>query len=168
MRWFLVIFCVLGCQQEGLNLYPPDAGFGPQPDAAQADAFLSHSDLGADSLEDVRPIGADLAPDTVLAIDTRRGVDVEEDTGSPDLWSPLPDLASLVDLRPMPPDLRPEQRPVGTSCTSNDQCQGSHCVSSVCCSAACEGGCYTGCGANGQCTSCNTCSCSGMTGQCHC
>jgi hypothetical protein len=74
-------------------------------------------------------------------------------------------MSDVVDVKPVQADVL---LGLGAVCSQSGQCGSGHCSFGACCSESCSGGCYTGCGANGQCQSCPTCSCSAVTGICHC
>lgn len=182
----LMVCCALGCSVDGSGLrvgtascprvdagtdLARDAGReadgGDLPDARQTDLAAESPEvvLAGDDLGHRDRQGGDLpaAPDVLqVGIDAGRGdvpVDVTAEAGlearpeaggearrevEPDVVAPPGDLGR--DREP-----RPEAGP-----------------EAMVCPASCLTGCNVGCGANGRCVACGTCTCSGETGVCHC
>lgn len=176
-----ILFLAFGaCRQEGLVFGPDGGSQADLPDSSVSLPDLMSIDVGTPLAEpsvdgsavavdkpvDIQPspdlsVG-DLPSDPVA----KSGDEVQPDV-SPDLSSPKPDVA---------PDLfvKKDAEPLlgsGKSCTLDDQCQaGNHCSSLVgrCCLTSClETGCWKGCGTDGLCIWCTTCTCT-SNGQCHC
>ena len=82
-----------------------------------------------------------------------------EVTASPDLGSDtlamVPDVVPPRDVVPPTPDAIASYPDAGKE-------------AAMACPTECFQGCYTGCGSNGQCKSCATCTCEVVTGLCHC
>jgi hypothetical protein len=176
MRFIFLFALVVGCAAEGVDTGKLDAEQG-KVGGPQRGAGDSRIDAGEP--EDVGSGDMKAVYDVFLEADLKLKPDLVPPAG--DVSSPQSDLKLQADLvsqagdvsSPQPdlklsPDLAPATKPLGASCTTDNQCEGNHCVTGTCCATVCEGGCTIGCGADGQCKSCNTCTCSGMTGQCHC
>lgn len=154
--------------------------FGPEAPVVQADGN-SLFDVGredrfssVDSGKLDRSAFSDGSQPDGMSVVDGTGLDVGRttaDVAAANMDTPTDRAVPSSDLPPRTPDASPDIRtnlPLGNSCSSGTQCSSGICTDGTCCVSSCTGGCNVGCGSNGQCRTCTTCTCSGDTGICHC
>lgn len=186
-----LLFLVLGaCQTEGLTAgndsgegSGPHIGPGQQPDSGATAVEVGLPDLARPLIEPAvdgsvypvdKPVDIQVVFDLSVGDSASDPVTKAGDEVQPDVLADVqPDLTNIkLDTAP---DLMTKKDAellgTGKSCTLDNQCQaGNHCSSLVgrCCLTSCaETGCWKGCGEDGVCIWCSTCTCT-ASGQCHC